>query len=562
MDLLETALRSRNKTVFSSVWDLLRSHAASMRAFSPAAACDGERARAMTLQACDLRVDLAKHLVQKESLALLRRLAEASGWTAWRDAMFAGAAINLSERRKVLHTALRRPVSSPLQVDGVDVVAAVEKVRTQVRAFADRIHSGEARGCGGETFTDVVNIGIGGSDLGPRLVCDALDHLAPDNAPRVHFVANVDPSDLERTLGPLDARRTLFLVASKTFTTLETMQNARAAREWWLQSTQKPEGLSKHFVALSSNAVEVQRFGIDVDRAMFTFWDWVGGRFSLWSSIGLSIALRLGAQRFDELLAGAHSMDRHFAEAPAERNAPLLLALIDLWYRNFWGVQSRAVIPYAQALRFLPAYLQQLEMESNGKSVTRQGNKCPYDTSAVVWGEPGTNGQHAFFQQLHQGPQFVPCDFLIAAKPTSGSQEQHNLLAANCFAQSRALMLGGRNGELTSGRPGQAATHAAADARLSARHFPGSRPSTTILFAELDARSLGQILALYEHKVFCLGALWDINSFDQWGVELGKKVAQSLSESVAQADSPLVEADASTRLLIEQFHALRDSAVP
>ena len=478
----------------------------------------------------ELLIDYSKHRASAETYDLLLDLARAAGVERAIRAMFAGERINLTEDRPVLHVALRNRSNLPILVGGHDVMHDVNRVLDRMRAFVADVHAGTLTGFGGERFTDVVNIGIGGSYLGPQMVVRALEPYA-NHGLRVHFVANVDGAALARTLAGLEPATTLFLVASKTFTTQETMLNASSAREWLAgaaESAGVPTGtaVAKHFVALSSNQVAVEAFGIDAAR-MFEFWDWVGGRYSLWSSIGLGIALSVGFEAFEELLAGAHALDRHVLETPLERNAPVLLALLGVWYRNFFGASTVAVLPYDESLEFLPGYLQQADMESNGKGVDRQGEAVAYDTGPVLWGEPGTNGQHAFYQLIHQGTELVPSDFIAPARSHYPVGDHHRVLLANAVAQTEALMRG-RTFEETRAdliSAGRAADSADLDLLAAAKTFPGNRPTTTIVFPLLTPRVLGMLVALYEHKIFVQGVVWNVNSFDQMGVELGKELA-------------------------------------
>jgi glucose-6-phosphate isomerase len=484
----------------------------------------------------ELFVDYSKHLITDRTLALLHSLAEARDVTAQRDRMFAGERINITEHRAVLHVALRNRSNRPMTIDGRDVMPEVNAALDHLRTFSDAVRAGEATGFTGRRLTDAVNIGIGGSDLGPAMVTQALTPYTREG-PRLHFVSNVDGAHLSETLRPLDPATTLFIIASKTFTTEETMLNARSAREWFTAAVDGEAAIAKHFVAVSTNETEVRRFGIDPAN-MFVFWDWVGGRYSLWSSIGLPVAIAIGYQRFTELLDGAHRMDEHFRTAPLAENIPITLALLGVWYTDFLGAETHAVLPYDQYLQRLPAYLQQLDMESNGKRVDRDGQVVDVPTGPVVWGEPGTNGQHAFYQLLHQGMRLVPCDFLIAAEAHHDLRDHHETLVANCLAQSEALAFG---------RPEADTPH---------RVFPGNRPSTTMVYRRLDPRTLGMLIAMYEHKVFVMGAIWHINSFDQWGVELGKQLAKVIRPEL-ENNEPAATHDASTNGLIDYVRRLR-----
>ena len=501
----------------------------------------------------DLLVDVSKQHLTGETLELLAELARETGVEAARDRMFAGERINATERRAVLHTALRRTRPGPVLVDGADVMPAVAAARGALEAFAEQVRTGRRTGASGARFTDVVNLGIGGSDLGPAMVVEALTPYAREG-PRLHFVSNVDGAHLDETLRVVPPASTLFVVASKTFTTQETMANARSARAW-LAAQVGDAAVGRHFVAVSTNAREVQAFGIAPDE-MFVFWDWVGGRYSLWSSIGLPIAIAIGAPGFRDLLAGAEDLDVHFQTAPMLENLPMLLGLIGIWNADLLGCDSHAVLPYDQYLRRLPAYLQQLDMESNGKGVTMDGTPVDVATGPIVWGEPGTNGQHAFYQLLHQGSRVVPCDFLAAAVPAHGLPAHHPLLLSNFLAQTEALM---RGRTLDEARAELAAGGLAADEveRLAPHKvFPGSRPTTSLLYRRLDPRTLGRLLALYEHKVFVMGAVWGLNSFDQWGVELGKVLANRILPEL-DAEGDATAHDASTNGLINHVRRLR-----
>jgi glucose-6-phosphate isomerase len=511
---------------------------------------DPQRFETMSIEAAGLFLDYSKNRLDKPTLQKLMALAKACDVEALRDAMFAGERINVTENRSVLHTALRDLSNSQLQVDGVDVLADIRQVRKQLYAFATRVRDGEWVGRSGKSITDVVNIGIGGSDLGPRMVCEALKVYAHPRL-RMHFVANIDGDALADVLKAVDPERTLFIVASKTFTTIETLTNAHSARRWFLAQGGTEADIARHFVAVSTNRDAVTAFGIDPAN-MFPFWDWVGGRYSLWSSIGLAIAICVGAEKFDELLGGAHAMDRHFRSTPLESNMPVLLAMIGIWYRNFLGAGSVAVLPYSEHLHRLPAYLQQLDMESNGKTVTRDGLRVTHATGPIIWGEPGTNGQHAFFQLLHQGSELVPIDFILPVEATHDLPEHHRLLVANCLAQGSALMNGRGIDEVRAELAAKGVVSADIERLALQRSFEGNRPSNTLLMSRLDAAALGALIALYEHKVFVQGVVWNINSFDQWGVELGKVVATDIGDVLAGGKTPGKQ-DASTRGLVDRI---------
>lgn len=503
----------------------------------------------------DLLVDWSKQRVTAETMDLLADLARACDVEGRRDAMLRGERINATEGRAVLHTALRNRSNDPVLVDGRDVMPDVRAVLEQMRAFGEAVRGGTWRGHTGQTITDIVNIGIGGSDLGPLMVCEALKPYGRTDL-RVHFVSNVDGAHLVHTLEGLDPARTLFIVASKTFTTQETMTNATSARAWLLgRLGGDAAAVGRHFVAVSTNAEAVEAFGIDPAN-MFVFWDWVGGRYSLWSAIGLSIVLYLGFDRFTELLDGAHAMDRHFATAPLAENLPVTLALIGVWNGNFLGAESLAILPYDQHLARFPAYFQQGDMESNGKSVTLAGERVDYQTGPIVWGEPGTNGQHAFYQLIHQGTRLIPCDFLAAALSQTPLGDHQAKLLANFFAQSEALAFGKTAEEVKAELLGQGMAVAEVERLVPHKVFSGNRPSTSLLYRRLTPYRLGSLIALYEHKIFTQGVIWDINSFDQWGVELGKVLAGRILPELAD-DRPVASHDASTNGLINHLKALR-----
>ncbi|GAA3027948.1 glucose-6-phosphate isomerase [Gordonia defluvii] len=510
-------------------------------------ALDPDRGGELVVQAGDLRIDYSKNRLTRETVGLLLSLAREVGVEDRRDAMFAGAHINTSEDRAVLHTALRLPATAELTVDGHEVVADVHRVRHQMGRFSDEVRTGTWRGFTGKTITDVVNIGIGGSDLGPAMVCGALRDY--HDGPRTHFVSNVDPADLLATLDAVNPATTLFVVSSKTFTTLETLSNARTARRWLVESLGDAEAVSRHFVAVSTNAEAVAEFGIDIAN-MFGFWDWVGGRYSVDSAIGLSVMLAIGKTGFAEFLGGFHTIDEHFSTAPLEQNAPVLLGMLAVWYNNFFDAGNRAVLPYSNDLARFTAYLQQLAMESNGKSVTRDGHPVTCNTGQVWWGEPGTNGQHAFFQLLHQGTRMIPVDFIGFAKPfrdvvTADGTSMHDLLISNFLAQTKVLAFGKTAEDI--------AAEGVAPNLVAHKVMPGNRPSTTIFAPKLTPGVLGQLIALYEHQVFVEGTVWDIDSFDQWGVELGKQQALELLGSICSADPPAPQGDSSTDALVAWY---------
>ncbi len=523
-------------------------------------AVDPKRGRELVIDVGDLHIDYSKHRVLRETIDLLLSLAREVNLEDKRDAMFWGEHINTSEDRAVLHTALRLPAEATLKVDGHDVVAEVHQVLDAMGAFTDALRSGEWKGHTGKAIRTVVNIGIGGSDLGPAMVYQALRHYV-DTDISCRFVSNVDPADLVGTLAELDAETTLFIIASKTFSTLETLTNATAARSWLLrelgidETDSNHSAVAEHFVAVSTNAEKVSAFGIDTDN-MFGFWDWVGGRYSVDSAIGLSVMAAIGRRAFGEFLRGFNIMDRHFRSAPLHQNAPVILGLIGFWYNNFWDAQSRVVLPYSNDMARFAAYLQQLTMESNGKSVDSAGHHVTTDTGAIYWGEPGTNGQHAFYQLLHQGTRLVPADFIGFATPTDdlpvdpgGSGSMHDLLMSNFFAQTKVLAFGKTADEIAAeGVDPHVVAH---------KVMPGNRPSTSILAPELTPSVLGQLIALYEHQVFVEGAIWGINSFDQWGVELGKTQAKELLAVIVDAASPATQDDSSTDALVRWYRRQR-----
>ena len=514
---------------------------------------DPERAGRFSLEAAGLFLDYSKNRITDETLALLLQLAAERELPAWIGRMFDGDKINNTERRAVLHVALRNRSGRPIPVDGQDVMPAVQGVLGRMARFAHRVRRGEWTGHTGARVTDVVNIGIGGSNLGPLMVAEA---LKPYHAPhlRVHFVSNVDGTHLIETLKPLDPASTLFIVASKTFTTQETMSNAEAARAWILEAFGDEAAVSRHFVAVSTSRGEVARFGIDTAN-MFEFWDWVGGRYSVWSAIGLPVMLAIGPERFDEFLQGAHDMDEHFRSAPLEANMPVILALLGVWYANFFDACSHAVLPYDQYLRYLPDYLQQLDMESNGKSVTRDGVSVDHATGPIVWGTAGTDGQHAYYQLIHQGTRLIPADFLAPVFSHNPVTDQHEKLLANFLAQPEALMRGKRAQEAAAELASMSTE--CRELLIPQKTFPGNRPTNTLLVERFTPGILGALIALYEHKVFVQGVIWGVNSFDQWGVELGKQLAGGILGELTGAAAG--EHDSSTAGLIDRIRRLRGS---
>ncbi len=532
-------------------WQALAAHYAAVRGVSlrELFAGDPTRGERLAAEAAGIYLDYSKNRVTDETLALLLRLAESSGLRERIDAMFRGERINATEDRAVLHVALRAPRGATIAVDGENVVPAVHAVLDRMADLAERVRSGAWRGHTGRRIRSVVNIGIGGSDLGPAMAYEALKHYS-DRDLTFRLVSNVDPADLAEATRDLDPVETLFVVCSKTFTTLETMANARAARAWLLAGLGGGEAaVAKHFVAVSANAAEVGKFGIG-PAGRFELWDWVGGRYSIGSAVGLSTMIAVGPEHFRALLGGFRAMDEHFRTAPFARNLPVLMALLAVWYNDFFGAQTTAVLPYAQALRRFPAYLQQLAMESNGKRVTLAGAPVARDTAPVYWGEPGTNAQHSFFQLLHQGTRLVPCDFIGFGRPLDAPAEHHDLLLANMFAQAAALAFG-RTAE-------EAKAEGSPDRLVPHRTFEGNRPSNTLLLERLDPAALGSLIALYEHCVFTQGVLWGINPFDQWGVELGKMLAQRIAPELAIGAGPASGHDSSTNALIRRYRKRAD----
>ena len=547
----------------TSAWaDLERLHAAYRPDLRGAFAADPERAHTLTLDCADLHVDLSKNLIDADIVAALVALADEVDLAGRRDAMLRGDRINVTEGRSVLHTALRRPRTDELVVDGQDVVKDVHETLDKIYAFADKVRSGEWKGVSGRAIRTVVNIGIGGSDLGPVMVYEALKPYVQDGL-ECRFVSNIDPTDVAETTADLDPETTLFIVASKTFTTLETLTNARMAREWLWRSLvdagaiedsegDKTDAVAKHFVAVSTALDKVEAFGIDPTNA-FGFWDWVGGRYSVDSAIGTSVCVAIGPDHFRDFLAGFHAVDEHFATQPWERNVPALMGLLNVWYVNFFKACSHAVLPYAQYLHRFAAYLQQLTMESNGKGVRMDGSPVTTETGEIFWGEPGTNGQHAFYQLIHQGTRLIPCDFIAVATPAhptkDGGQDVHELFLANFFAQTKALAFGKTADEVRA--------EGVREELVTAKVFTGNRPTTSIMAPALTPAVVGQLIALYEHITFVQGVVWGIDSFDQWGVELGKQLALQIAPAISGDQGALDAQDGSTRALIEWYRAHR-----
>jgi glucose-6-phosphate isomerase len=542
----------------SPAWKALLDHQQAMASvhMRDLFASDSQRFARMSREACGLFVDYSKHRTTDETLRLLLALARQADVEGWRDRMFAGAKINGTEDRAVLHTALRNRANTPILVDGNDVMPEVNRVLSKMRDFTERLRNGVWKGATDKTITDIVNIGIGGSDLGPVMVSEALRPYWKADL-RAHFVSNVDGTHIAETLAQVDPERTLFIVASKTFTTQETLANARTARAWLLDKLRAGNAaVAKHFVALSTNTNEVSAFGIDPAN-MFEFWDWVGGRYSLWSAIGLSIACVIGMDHFEELLAGGFTMDGHFRTAPLEHNLPVILAMLGIWYANFWGAETHAILPYDQYLHRFAAYFQQGDMESNGKSVDREGRRiADYTTGPVIWGEPGTNGQHAFYQLIHQGTRLIPCDFIAPIETHNPIGNHHEILLANFFAQTEALMKGKIPEEARGELEAQKLSPTRVAQLVPHKTFSGNRPTTSIMLQRVTAKTLGALIALYEHKIFIQGIVWNIYSFDQWGVELGKQLAAKI---LPELDAPgqVTSHDSSTNGLINLYKARR-----
>ncbi len=530
-------------------WSALQTHADAIRGthLRELFAADPKRGERMTLEAEGVFLDYSKNRITNETIQLLLNLANECDLKGRIEAMFTGAKINKTENRAVLHTALRAPKGSTITVDGKNVVPDVHDVLDRMSAFSERVRSGAWKGHTGKRISTIVNIGIGGSDLGPVMAYEALRKSTLRDL-QFRFVSNIDGTDFAEATRDLDPAETLFIISSKTFTTLETMTNANSAREWSLAQLKDPAAVAKHFVAVSTNAAEVSKFGIDTAN-MFGFWDWVGGRYSMDSAIGLSTMIAVGPQGFRDMLAGFHEMDVHFRTAPFDRNLPVLMGLFGLWYTDFFGAETVAVLPYDQYLKRFPAYLQQLTMESNGKSVTLDSVAVDYATGAIYWGEPGTNGQHSFYQLIHQGTRLIPCDFIGFLKSLNPLGDHHDILMANLFAQSEALAFGKTAEAVTAeGHPDWLVPH---------RTFEGNKPSNTILLEKLDAKAVGKLVALYEHIVFTQGVIWNIGSFDQWGVELGKVLAQKILPELKAKDEPALKHDSSTNALIRKYRAAR-----
>lgn len=516
-------------------------------------ALDSGRFERFSIRSGDLLLDYSKNRITQETIDKLIALADAVNIQQWIERMFSGDQINHTEGRAVLHTALRNRSNTPVMVDGQDVMPQVNAVLDKMAAFCEQVHSGKWLGFSNKKITDIVNIGIGGSDLGPAMICDALEPYGIDGI-QAHFVSNVDGTDLSTTLEKLNPETTLFVVASKTFTTQETITNAQSARNWFLKAGTQAD-VAKHFVAVSTNAKEVAKFGIDTAN-MFEIWDWVGGRYSLWSAIGLPIALYVGMDNFIRLLDGGHEMDKHFRNKPLAENIPLIMGMLGIWYINFFNAQTHAIVPYDHSLARFPSHMQQLDMESNGKFINRQGARISYKTGPVIWGTPGTNGQHAYFQLIHQGTQLIPVDFVLPVNSHYPECDHQSILLANGLAQSEALMKGKTAEEVREELVKEGYEGKALDALLPHKVFPGNRPSNVLLFPKLTPEMLGQLVALYEHKVFVQGVIWNINSFDQWGVELGKQLAKAILPDL-QSNAEISVHDSSTTELIRLIRTLR-----
>ncbi len=539
----------------SKAWTALQSHYHQIKNDSLRDAFKGDTKRfnKFSVSFNEILFDYSKNRITDQTLPLLIDLANHAGLNEKIKAMFSGQKINTTEHRAVLHTALRNRSNHPVYVDGQDVMPEINQVLTKMRTFCASVRSGEWKGYTGKAITDIVNIGIGGSGLGPKMVSTALTPYSSDTL-KVHYVSNIDQANIVEVLKPLSTETTLFIIASKVFSTQETMMNAKSAKNWFLENAKDPLTIAKHFVAISTHTENVAKFGIDPNN-MFEFWDWVGGRYSLWSAVGLSIALYIGMDNFEELLQGAHEADLHFRNTPYEHNIPVIMGLLGIWYNNFFNAESHALLPYDQSLCYFPEYLQQGDMESNGKSITLQGEKVDYSTGPIIWGQPGTNGQHAFFQLIHQGTKLVPCDFLAAANSHYKLPEHHDILVSNFLAQPEALMNG-----ITAEEVKKKLTPAeqADPVLVASKVFEGNKPSSSFLFKKLTPKTLGSLLAFYEHKTFVQGAIWDINSFDQMGVELGKVLARVILPEL-QSDEIITSHDCSTNALINTYKQLRES---
>ncbi|MEO5928638.1 MAG: glucose-6-phosphate isomerase [Candidatus Kapaibacterium sp.] len=540
----------------SAAWSALSDHSQTVSRMHMRTlfARDSGRFEHFSLHLGDILFDYSKNRVTAETMELLIDLANQADLNGWIEKMFNGEKINITENRSVLHIALRNRSNRPIMVDGEDVMPKVNAVLAQMRTFSESVRGGDWKGYSGRPITDVVNIGIGGSDLGPVMVTEALRPYGREGL-NVHFVSNVDGTQIVETLKPLDPATTLFIIASKTFTTQETLTNARSAKDWLLRSGADASAVAKHFVALSTNAAEVEKFGIDTAN-MFEFWDWVGGRYSLWSAIGLSIAVFIGMDNFEELLGGAFTVDEHFRTTPFEKNIPVIMGLLGIWYNNFFDAQTHAILPYDQYLHRFPAYFQQGDMESNGKSVRRDGLWADYSTGSVIWGEPGTNGQHAFYQLIHQGTKIIPADFIVPIETHNPIGEHHEILLSNFFAQTEALMKGKTADEVRTELETSGMSDDALESLIPHKVFTGNRPTNSIIVQKITPATLGSLIALYEHKIFTQGIIWDINSFDQWGVELGKQLAKTILPELP-GDTSVTSHDCSTNGLINYYKSRR-----
>ena len=551
----ETMLDKKNP-VRTDAWKRLRAHFRAVRkkCMKDMFAEDPGRFERYSLQCEDILLDFSKNIIDDETIRLLIQLAAEMKLPSAVERMFSGESINETENRAVLHTALRNRSDTPVMLNGRDVMPEVNSVLRQMEKFSSKVSSGHWKGYGGRPVTDIVNIGIGGSDLGPVMVTEA---LTPYRRPQIrpHFVSNIDGTHITETLKGLSPATTLFMIASKTFTTQETMTNAHTARRWFLEAAKDEALIQKHFVAISTNEAEVRRFGIAPEN-MFIFWDWVGGRYSLWSAIGLSIACTIGFEHFLELLEGGHAMDRHFRETPLDRNIPVILALLGIWYNNFFGAETHAILPYDQYMHRFPAYFQQGDMESNGKYIDRRGKSVTYQTGPIIWGEPGTNGQHAFYQLIHQGTKMVPCDFIAPAISHNPVGDHHNILLSNFFAQTEALMKGKTYKEVAAELRAAGKTNSEVRRMAPFRVFTGNRPTNSILVRKITPRTLGSLIAMYEHKIFVQGILWNVFSFDQWGVELGKALAKRILSEI-ESGFPISSHDSSTNGLMNAFREMR-----
>ncbi|MEE9355319.1 MAG: glucose-6-phosphate isomerase [Methylococcaceae bacterium] len=541
---------------FSSAWQALEVHLENIKDLHMKTFFDNDtdRFKNFSLQFKDILFDFSKNRMTEETVKLLLDLAHERNVKDKIKAMFSGETINATENKSVLHVALRNRSSQPILVDGLDVMPGVNSVLSKMRAFTERVHSGEWKGYTGKAITDIVNVGIGGSGLGPKMACSALKPYGSKTL-KVHFVSNIDQTDLLGTIETLSPETTLFLVASKSFTTLETMVNAKSARKWLLSSAKDESAVAKHFIAISTNTEKVAEFGIDTNN-MFEFWNWVGGRFSLWSSIGLSIALYIGMDNFEQLLEGAYEADQHFVNTPFKENIPVMMALLGIWYNNFFQTSTHAIFPYDKSMRYFADYFQQGDMESNGKGVDNDGKIVDYQTGPIIWGQPGTNGQHAFFQLIHQGTKLVPCDFLTPANSQHGQSEHQSLLISNFLAQPEALMKGLTREEVINELNLAPPFNKQTDNLIAAKIFEGNKPSNSFLFKKLDPKTLGTLLAFYEHKIYVQGVIWNINSFDQMGVELGKKLANNILPELSN-NREIDGHDSSTNGLINYYKKLR-----